>query len=432
MSRVGPTLRDCVLAFLLLIISANVLCAGLARLNEAQAMATNDLETANKAVLLAPSDPEAYRSRAAVLLKHERQAEAVSDVKRALELNPRDYVLWRDLGNALEQGGDVLDAIDAYGEAVQLAPEYPEVRWALGECLLKAGRTNDAFAEFRRASVNSSELFLRSADLAWGAAAGDPQFVIEATSPRTSKERYALSAFLFQHGKTQEATTVLQAIDVLPEADRSSLVVELINAERFKDAQVIWQAGRSNQPGGANEGQINDGGFEIPLIVDDAGFGWQFQQHEKSVTATLDAQNPRAGKQSLRLDWKGQSDPALPLVDQLVVVNSESHYQLKFAVRSDQLVTGGSPSIEVLQATGNVTQSAQTGALLARSKAIPNGSSGWQEYTVDFETGKVQAVYVVIRRESCREQLCPIFGSAWFDDFKLTALPEVTPRGFSS
>lgn len=418
MSRVGARLRNCIGAFFLLIVSADALCAGLARLNEARAMATNDLDAANKAVTLAPSDPEAYRSRAAVLSRHERTDEALRDAKQAAQLNPRDYVLWQDLGNILEQRGEVFAAIDAYREAAQLAPAYPEVRWSLGECLLKAGQTNDAFAEFRRANNNNAELFLRAADLAWNAAAGDARFVIQATSPRTSKERYALSAFLFQHGKTQEATTVLRAIDFLPEPDRLSLVVELITAERFKDAQVIWSAGRSNQP----SGELNDGGFENPVIVDDAGFGWQFQQHELSVTATLDAQNPRDGKQSLRLDWKGQSAPPLPLVDQLVVVNSGSRYQLRFAVRSEQLVTGGSPFIEIIQATGNVTQSVQTGASLGRSASIPNGSSSWQEYTVDFETGKSQAVYIVIRRENCREQLCPIFGSVWFDDFKLTEL----------
>lgn len=428
MNRVGPTLRDCAFAFLLLIISADALRAGLARLNEARAMATNDLDAANKAVKLAPSDPEAYRSRAAVLLERDRPDEAVPDLKQALRLNARDYSLWRDLGNAFERHGDVSEAIDAYREAAQLAPEYPEVRWSLGECLLQAGRTNEAFAEFRRAGSNSAELFLRSADRAWSAAAGDPQFVIQATDPRTSRERYALSAFLFQHGKTQEATSILRAIDFLPEPERSSLVVELITAERYRDAQIIWLGSSANRSVGI-DGQINDGGFETPVIVDDAGFGWQFQQHEKSVIATLDVQDPSAGKQSLRLDWKGQSEPALPLVDQLVVVNSESRYQLRFVVRSGQLVTGGPPFIEVIQATGNVTQSVQTGALLGRSKAIPNGSSSWQEYTVDFETGKAQAVYIAIRRESCREQLCPIFGSVWFDDFKLT---EITPRGFSS
>jgi tetratricopeptide (TPR) repeat protein len=337
-------------------------------------------------------------------------------------LSARDYALWRDLANALERSGAISEAIDAYREATRLAPEYADVRWSFGECLLKAGRTNDAFAEFRRASTNRAELFLQSADLAWKAGAGDAQFVVQAANPRTTRERYTLSAFLFQHGKTEEATMVLRAIDSLNEQDRLSLVVELIAAERFKDAQVIWSIGQSNHPGNTIEGQINDGGFEHSAIVDDAGFRWQFQQRDRSVTATLDAQNPGGGRQSLRLDWKGQSDPALPLVNQLVLVDPESRYQLRFAARSEQLVTAGSPVIEVLQATGNLTQSLETGALLRRSEAIHNASSSWQKYTVDFETGKAQAVYIVIRRENCREQLCPIYGSAWFDDFTLTQL----------
>jgi tetratricopeptide (TPR) repeat protein len=414
LSRVGPTLRDSIFAFLFLITAADALCAGLGRLNEARATAANDLDAANKAVLFAPTDPVSYRTRAAVLLKQGRADEAVGDAKRAVQLSPRDYALWENLANALQRRGDISESIDAYREATRLAPEYSEVRWSFGECLLKVGRTNDAFAEFRRASTKRTELFLRSADLAWEVGAGDARFVIQATNPRTNKERYALSAFLFHRGKTQEATAVLRAIDTLTEQDRLAFVVELITAGRFRDAQLIW----SNSIGG----QINDGGFEHSAIVDDGGFGWQFQRYEQSFTATLDVQNPRAGTKSLRLDWKGQSAPALPLVNQLVLVDPESRYQLRFAVRSDRLVTAGSPVIEVLQATGNVTQSVERGALLGRSEAIHNASSGWQEYKVDFETGKAQAVFIVVCRENCREQLCPIFGSAWFDDFQLTKL----------
>lgn len=418
-SSVAPCLRDWTLALLFLGIAADALCMGLARLNEARALAANDLNAANKAVSLAPSDPEAYRNRAVVLLKQARGDEAVRDAERAVQLNPRDYALWVDLANALQHRGD--DAIDAYREATRLAPRYPDVRWSFGKYLLHTGRTTDAFAEFRQGSTNSPKLFLEAAELAWAASNGDAQFVVEAANPRTNKERCALSAFLLRHGKTQEATAILRGVQFLTEQDRLSLVIELITSERFNDAQIIWLSGRSNQVDGTIEGRITDGGFEHPVLVDDAGFGWQFQQHEKRVTATLDLQNPRAGTQSLRLDWKGESAPATPLVDQLVLVNPGSRYQLTFTARAGQLITGGLPFVEVRQATGNVTQSVQTGASLARSQTIA-GSGGWQEYSVDFKTGNARAIYIVIRRESCTEQLCPIFGSAWFDDFNLTRL----------
>jgi len=418
-ASVAPYLRDWTLALLFLGIAADALCTGLARLNEARAMAANDLNAANKAVFLAPTDPEAYRSRAAVLLKHSRVDQAVRDAERAVRLNPRDYALWVDLANALQQRGD--DATHAYREATRLAPEYPDVRWSFGKYLLHIGRTKDAFAEFRQGSTNSPELFLQAAELAWAASNGDAQFVVQAANPRTNKEWCALSAFLVRHGKTQEATANLRGVQCLTEQDRVSLVVELIASEHFKDAQIIWLSGRSNQVDDAVEGRITDGGFDHPVLVDDAGFGWQFQQHEKSITATLDLQNPRAGTQSLRLDWKGESVPETPVVDQLVLVNPGSRYQLTFTARAGQLITGGLPYVEVRQATGNVTQSVKTGAALARSQPIA-GSSGWQEYSVDFETGNAEAIYIVIRRESCPEQLCPIFGSAWFDDFNLTRL----------
>src|SRR5258705_3957100 len=126
---------------------------GLSHLYAARAFENNELSLANRAVLLARSDPEVYRSRAAVLAKQKRFTEATIDLEHALDLSPRDAELWIQLGDDRAQLLETKSALTAYSEATRLAPSYAHPHWLLGNCLLKAGRLEEAFAELRLSSA---------------------------------------------------------------------------------------------------------------------------------------------------------------------------------------------------------------------------------------------------------------------------------------
>jgi hypothetical protein len=87
---------------------------------------------------------------------------------------------------------------------------------------------------------------------------------------------------------------------------------------------------------------------------------------------------------------------------------------LSFAARTEKLVTGGPPIVFVSDA------SSSDGRALAQSMPLPTGTSGWQDYTVEFTTSDTTgAVVISVQRQNCPGDQCPIFGSLWFDSFTL-------------
>ena len=79
--------------------------------------------------------------------------------------------------------------------------------------------------------------------------------------------------------------------------------------------------------------------------------------------------------------------------------------------------TGGPPVFTVADA------SAEDARVLAESKTLPQGTSAWQEYEVEFaSTPKTEAVLVSLRRQNCDASPCPMFGRVWLDDFSLRKL----------
>jgi hypothetical protein len=71
-----------------------------------------------------------------------------------------------------------------------------------------------------------------------------------------------------------------------------------------------------------------------------------------------------------------------------------------------------------------VIADATDSAQLAVSDQAPNGTTDWQRVSVSFKTGvKTEAIALKITHESCQtdKEVCPIFGTTWYDDFNLTA-----------
>jgi tetratricopeptide (TPR) repeat protein len=387
---------------------------GLSRLYAARAVAGNDLSVANMAVLLAPSDPEVYRARAAVFAGHGRLDEATVDLTRALALSPRDYELWLKLGDARAEFGDIAGALEAYYEATRLAPYYSRPHWLLGNCLLKTRHLEEAFAELRRASTSKPSLFHDTIELAWRNYNGDPQTVERALTPQTAQQRLALALFFSKHDRPAEAAPLLSDVGSLAADKRLSLLKELLAAGRFVEAYEVWSAGRAEKDAGLSSPSIANGGFEGEIFVDDPGFGWRFALGLKTATASLDVSEPHSGKQSLRLDWHGDPDRSARIVEQLVLVAPKARYRLSFAARTQSLATICAPLISITDGK------AEARRLLGQSLPLPQDSNGWRDYSLQFTTAdSTQVILVGVIREAGPDGPCPIFGSVWLDDFSL-------------
>jgi hypothetical protein len=207
-------------------------------------------------------------------------------------------------------------------------------------------------------------------------------------------------------------------------ADRRELVTALITAKHFSEAYEVWSSGRDTHNGDAKDGimdgigvgvgAITDGGFEGEINLDEPGFGWQLRREQPGVAISRDMAQPHSGVYSLRVEWKGNSNPAEAVVSQLVLVQANTRYQLRFAMRTEEIVTGGLPLIVVTDVSGSAPHP------LASSAALPAGTNGWQELTLDFATGDTtRSVLISLQRQGCPSGPCPIFGRLWLDTFTL-------------
>lgn len=380
----------------------------------------NAQATADEAVRLSPSDPETYYARGVAMVDAGRLTDAVREFELAAALRPRDYEIWMKLGNTCEDAGNDQGALAAYQHAIQCAPFYAQPRWQFGNLLLRMGRIEEAFAEMRRPAESDPTLLPALIDLAWGVFKEDAAAIKGAVQPRSTDSRLTLAKVFARRGKPAEAVALFREAGEVTAEGRRGLVTELITAKHFTEAYEVWSSGPATHSGDSagGVGVMTDGGFEGEIKLDEPGFAWQLRREQPGVAISRDTARPRAGVYSLRVEWKGSSNPAGAVVSQLVIVSAKTRYQLRFAVRTEEIVTGGLPLIVVTDASGSAPP-------LASSAPLPAGTSGWQELTLEFATGDTtRSVLISVLRQNCPSGPCPIFGRLWLDTFALEKLKE--------
>ena len=381
------------------------------------AFATRSLEAAEKANQLTPKDPQSHFAEAAVLSSLNRPAESVVELERAVALRPADYSLWLQLGLLRDQLGNTVAAFAAFNEAVRLAPFYSQPRWLRGNLLLRVGQYDSAFKDLNQAAQSDPELIPGLIDLAWNLSKADPNLTEQWAQIKTDQRRIAFAKFLAHHSRPKDSIAQLRFVAGVPEDVRHDLVQELIANGAFAEAFEIWKVAQNDLA--RNDGstpEIYDGGFEAPLTFDAGGFGWHVPRVLKGVTISLDSSRPHSGSKNLRIDFLGDSNPGSELVSQLILVEPSRRYQINFASRSENVVTGGLPLVVVKDAKGDRKRLGQSGPM-------DQGTHNWRIFTFDFTAGATTtAVFVSVQRENCSTSPCPIFGSISLDSFSVAKL----------
>lgn len=391
---------------------------GISRLLVRFVLARPNLAVAEKAIQLTPSDAQTHFAGAAVLSTLNRTAESAIELERAVALRPADYFLWLQLGLLRDQLGETSAAIAAFDEAVRLAPFYARPRWQRGNVLLRAGRYEAAFTDLSQATRSNSELIPGLINLAWTLSKADANLTEEWAQIKTNERRVAFAKFLAAHGRPKEAVAQFTALGNVPEDIRRQLVQQLIAKDAFAEAFKVWNFGRRFDSGAEESStRIYDGGFEAALTFDEIGFGWQVPRNLKGAAFSLNSSQPHSGSQNLRVDFAGDSNPNTDLVSQLILVKPSRRYQINFASRSEDVVTGGLPLVVVTDASGDRKRLGQSATLGGK------GTRDWQVQSLEFSTGPATtAVVLSLQRENCSTSPCPIFGSLWLDSFSVAEL----------
>jgi tetratricopeptide (TPR) repeat protein len=394
---------------------------GLSRAFSEYALLTVSESAAERAIRFNPMDAQAYYARGMALAGADRFREAAAALEDAIQLNPRDYFLWLKLGRTYDWQGEFDAARHAYQIATELAPFYAAPRWELGNLLLREGAREAAFAELRRASASNLTLLPAVIDLAWTAYAGEVNAVRRAIQPESAETQLILARYFAQRNELRAALDLLQAAgNGAAESYRRRLLIDLLDQKRFADAYQVWLTRREadaaeGQAFTANHVTVSNGGFEQPLVRDvEIPFGWNWaDEADEVVKIALDPHHPHTGTYSLQLFWAGNLNIIVPVISQLIVVEPQRNYRLRFAARTQDLVSGGPPVLAVADASNKSSQ------LLSVSELLPGNSDGWRSYNLDFTTGpQTSAVRILLRRQ-CSTEPCPIYGRVWLDDFSV-------------
>jgi hypothetical protein len=388
---------------------------GFARNLAEQAVLTNATVSADRAVTVLPNDAETHSVSGLILQRTGNYAEACRELERAIQLRPRDYFLWMFLGVSRDLNQEPAAALNALRQSVALAPAYAKPHWLLGNLLLRRGSIDEAMNELRIAASSDALLLPNVIDLAWGISRHDPAQTVNAVEPRTDKARMSLAIFFANHDQGPAAIDQFRSVQSLSGDDVHNLINALLKTRLFVEAYEVWTKvhhGPSVIP------SLINAGFEDEITLGQRGFGWQVAENVASVTLSADPSQYQSGKKSLRIDFRGESNPAVAVVTQFVLVRPSTNYRLAFQASTKEFISPGAPLLTVTDASD------EKETVLAQSSSI-SAASEWREFTLDFKTGeKTTTVRLGLVRHVCGSNPCAAFGTVWLDSFDLKALPD--------
>lgn len=102
-----------------------------------------------------PENKRAQYNLGHLLVESGRAKEALKPLHKALELDPDDYQIYLNIGNAFGLLDKHERAVRSYRKAVELNPEYTEAYNNLGNSLVALGRFNEAFEQYKKALSRS-------------------------------------------------------------------------------------------------------------------------------------------------------------------------------------------------------------------------------------------------------------------------------------
>ncbi len=180
-------------------------------------------EVAQLAIDLAPNDPQTHYALAVLndkIFSPEDLLKSLAEFEQAVALAPNDYRLWLALGKARERNGDAAGAEVALRKALGLAPNYAQVQWTLGNILLRRGKTEEAFAEIRRAAESGETYRVPAVTTAWQIFGGDAARIRQNLGDSNSLKS-ALAVFLVKEKRFDEA---MEIWNTLPVAAKKTLL----------------------------------------------------------------------------------------------------------------------------------------------------------------------------------------------------------------
>jgi tetratricopeptide (TPR) repeat protein len=376
----------------------------------------NARSIANFAHSLSPRDPITNWFRANVEkddFSPEGLTNAVADLEQSVRYAPEDYRYWLELGRVYEQTENYEKAEKAFQRAVRVAPEYSNVHWHLGNYYLRRGQETESFPALRKSAENSVVYREQVFSVVWDYFEKD-KGKLEQLAGDKQDIRAGLAKFYAVKELPEDSVRIWNTMseeDKTRNQDIARLIAQALYEKRFYRSSIefVRQLGIETQ---LQAETVQNGGFELPIAADakDAYFGWQISRKEK-IEVNTDPVRKKEGNKSLRVSFNGFTGIEIKNILQIVAVESNKKYRLSFWLKTENLKSGGTPTLEILNANDE--------KIITTSAAFPTGTQDWSPVTIEFVVPPTaEAIALRIDRAYCGDA-CPLVGTFWVDDFKL-------------
>jgi hypothetical protein len=338
---------------------------------------------------------------------------AVAEYEKAAALSPNDYLLWLALGKARERNGDAEGAEKALRRAVELAPNYAEVHWTLGNNLLRQGKSAEAFDEIRQSAVGSDRFVLPAIATVWQISGGDITQVKQSIGDSPKLNAF-LAVFLLDQKRFDDAFGIWNSLsdemksEIYP-AQSEKIYNGLLVAGKFRFARQV-KSSIDGQDGSKTFGKFNYGGFENNIKKQKADFfEWQIGDGAQPLIG-YDDKIKHGGNLSLVMIFNSPNGLDFRPVSQMIAVEAGKSFRFEGFYKAE-LKTSATLRWEILNAADRT--------VIASTEAIA-ANADWTNFGADFTVpDNAEAVIVNLVRVKCNSTICPITGKVWFDDFTL-------------
>lgn len=341
---------------------------------------------------------------------------SVSYFEEMVRYAPNDYRYWLELGRAYEQNENYEKAEKALKRAEEVAPNYSNVYWHLGNFYLRRGDEIQAFAALRKSAMASNVYREQVYPVVWDYFDNDKS-KLEDLVGDSADLRAGLAKF---YAVKEQATDSLRIWNTLREEDkeRNKDVLRIIAQAMYEKkyyrsaAEFVRQLGIEPE---TQIGKIQNGSFEEPMMAEDnpVYFAWYYAKKDK-VEIKTDPTKKKEGSKSLRVSFSAFSGNEIKNLSQIVPVEANKKYRLSFWLKTENLKSAGTPLFEIVNANDQ--------KIITTTSNFPSGTQDWTQMTTDFSTpNNSEAVMIRLDRAYCGDA-CPIVGTLWIDDFKLELL----------
>ena len=372
-----------------------------------------DSPNIQKAIKLEPANAE-YRDLLGrnLALSGASLDEAISDYRRAVQLNPYEARYWLDLAGAYQIAGRANEQGKSVEHAVQADPTTPHVAWEAANFFLVQGAPEKALPYFRVVLANDPEAVDSTLQLCWRAT-GDATKILDLGMPPRPDLYLAFLGLVVSKQELGSAESVWNRLIGLQQPFQTKLAFPyfelLIAKQEVAAAKTAWQqlvkADESLQPyQPSRENLVINGGFEESLL--NGGFDWWYRSGPHAALA-IDTSEFHSGTRSLSVTFDGYSVPEVGLI-QFIPVKPNTSYEFSAQSRTEDIDSASGPRFEVADAYTKVSYVLTDDTL---------NTTPWRLQQARFQTGpNTNLLWVKIIRDPAPPL---IRGKLWIDDVRI-------------